>query len=237
MKKRFIDRFSVILLDMGNTFMFDCDDFGPNADYAGTYRRVGGTFLDEETIRRIVGDVFEKMDEDYRDPALYDRFGSVRDYLRRTVSSTRLPEGEEGLLETVFARHEIGRIPSSHAQIIKTLSRTHALGVISNVWSGSDVFRDEFKRTGLDALFSIVVFSSDHGCIKPSGKLFDIALSHFEEDPGKALFVGDNYKADILGAKNAGLSTVWIHDGQVELHNGDPGPDRIVRSLGEILDM
>ena len=237
MKKRFIDRFSVILLDMGNTFMFDCDNFGPDADYAQTYRSVGGTFLDEETITRIVVSVFAKMDEDYRDPALYDRFGSVRDYLRPAVASIRLPEGEEDLLETVFALHEIGRIPSSHAQVIQTLSRTHALGVISNVWSGSDVFREEFKRAGIGELFSIVVFSSDHGCIKPSGKLFDVALKHFGEDPKKVLFVGDNYTADILGAKNAGLSTVWIHGGRVELHDGNPRPDRIARSLRDILDM
>lgn len=51
---RFLDQFSVLLLDMNGTFMFGHDRFGPDQDYFATYQRVGGRSLDRESVLRIV---------------------------------------------------------------------------------------------------------------------------------------------------------------------------------------
>ena len=42
---RFIDQFSVLLLDMNGTFMFGEDRFGEGEDFYRTYRALGGRRL------------------------------------------------------------------------------------------------------------------------------------------------------------------------------------------------
>ena len=55
---RVLDRFKVILLDMNGTFMFGQDRFGPEEDFAATYRRLGGTVdVGVMPSRRLVLDV------------------------------------------------------------------------------------------------------------------------------------------------------------------------------------
>jgi putative hydrolase of the HAD superfamily len=41
-------------------------------------------------------------------------------------------------IELVIAEHEIGTIPEQYVQILKQLSNTHRLGIISDIWSKSD---------------------------------------------------------------------------------------------------
>lgn len=114
------------------------------------------------------------------------------------------------LLEQVFAYHEIGTIPESHVLALQRLRRTHQLGVVSNIWSKSDLYLKEFERVGISNLFETIVFSSDHGCIKPSPFLFAKAIGAFDASGAKTVFVGDSLKRDVAGAKAAGLEAIWI---------------------------
>lgn len=45
LRKRYIDQFEVLLLDMGLTFMFDVDRFNVSDDLTGTYLRLVGNRL------------------------------------------------------------------------------------------------------------------------------------------------------------------------------------------------
>ena len=49
---RFLDQFSVLLLDMNGTFMFGHDRFGPDEDYFATYASLGGRNLDRDSWAR-----------------------------------------------------------------------------------------------------------------------------------------------------------------------------------------
>jgi len=46
--------FAVVLLDMNGTFMFREDRFGPDQDYAATYRALGGRRLAAELVQAIM---------------------------------------------------------------------------------------------------------------------------------------------------------------------------------------
>ena len=118
MKARFIDKFSVILLDMGNTFMFANDRFGPEVDYYSTYRDVGGSKLGSETISQLINTLFNHLLVIGGIPAYYDNFGTVRSYLEELSKSAELPDSELDILENVFAQHEVGLIPDSHVEIM-----------------------------------------------------------------------------------------------------------------------
>jgi putative hydrolase of the HAD superfamily len=234
-RKRFIDDLNVILLDMGNTFMFECDRFGQEVDYYSTYRSLGGNSLSSGLLSLLINRLFEHMLDISRNPDHYDRYGTVEEYLRELPESAGLPAAERKILENVFARHEVGRIPDSHVAILGELRHTHPLGVISNVWSHRGIFEEEFSRAGIGDLFEITIWSSDHGCIKPSPYLFRKALTHFNVEPERVAYVGDNPRRDVAGAKGVGMKAVWINSGNRELPVGIPQPDLTISDLGDLL--
>jgi putative hydrolase of the HAD superfamily len=60
------------------------------------------------------------------------------------------------------------------------------------------------------------------GVKKPNRKIFDYALSAANTDTESSLMIGDNLEADILGAKNIGIDTVFFN-----YHNVIPPEDII----------
>ncbi len=179
MTNRFIDRFDVILLDMGYTFMFDVDRFGEDEDYHATYRNLGGRSLTPEEVRAPITEVLDLMLSAARDPKRVDDFGDVRRFLRESGAASELPPLELDLIVKVFSRHELGSIPPGHAEALRRLRSSHPLGLVSNVWSPSDVFESALESAGIRDLFTVRVWSSDYLSIKPSARLFQIALDAF----------------------------------------------------------
>ena len=235
MAQRFIDRFDVILLDMGCTFMFEVDRFSEHENFGATYRRLGGDFLSDREVNQITLSVLDTLLADYEGLRYCDSFPLVSDYLKALVGEN-LSEREFQLLEDVFALHEIGVIPQSYAVILHQLSQTHRLGVVSNIWSRSDRYFEAFERAGIRDLFEAIVFSSDYKCIKPSTKLFAKAVELVDVQPSKILFVGDSLKFDCTGAKSTGLSMAWINaDSQPVMEMNGFSPDYIIQDLEELL--
>ena len=114
-----------------------------------------------------------------------------------------------------------------------------ALGIITNS-SLPMSFRDQELRTiGLLDLFpKCRVSAVDGGYLKPHPVIFDHALELLGVPAHEAVFVGDNLEADICGAQNAGLRSVFrIHDSQ-ETESGDGiVPDGSVHSFHELLPL
>jgi putative hydrolase of the HAD superfamily len=203
---RLLDHFSVLLLDMNHTFMFDEDNFGSDEDFDATYRVLGGSLLSKEQVQTSIRSCFDKMLGIYRSPENFDNFPSIAETLRR---QDHVPESELALLEQVFARHEQGKVPVAHAELLRRLSRTHQLGIVSNLWSRMEPWMAEFKRIGIADVFTCAIFSSDSRSIKPSPVLFKAALKYFSPE-AKVLFIGDDLERDIKPAKSLGLATAWL---------------------------
>jgi len=232
---RFIDNFRVILLDMGHTFMFECDRFGDDNDFFQTYTRLGGSGLRPTEVKSAIDGLFSRLVADSRKPEYYDDCKPVADYLRTIPETAVLPRAERELLEHVFAHHEVGTVSEHHANTLHGLKRTHPLGLISNIWARSPVFEAELRRAGVIDLFDVLVWSSDHGCIKPSRRLFQQAIAHFDVPAEQMVYIGDNLKRDVAGANGAGMSAVWIRGAGQRLDPKVPTPDLIVTDLNELL--
>ena len=71
---RFIDRFDVLLLDMGNTFMFDVDRFDSEDDLYTTYLNFGGSAVGGSELHQILSDVFQGLIADGKIPENYEKF-------------------------------------------------------------------------------------------------------------------------------------------------------------------
>ena len=230
-----LSRFAGVLLDMNGTLMFGGDRFGPDQDYAATYRTLGGSRLTTEVVQATITACYETMGRIYNDPERCDSFPRVLDTLRTLPHARGLDDGELKLLEDVVAQHERGQVPDPYAVSLRSLARSHPLGLVANILSRKELWLEEFRRAGVLDLFAVTVFSSDGSSVKPSRKLFDQAVSALPVPRSEIVFVGDSLRCDIAGAAGAGLATVWIDRAGSGRRAGDPQPDFVVQDLLDLV--
>jgi HAD superfamily hydrolase (TIGR01509 family) len=82
--------------------------------------------------------------------------------------------------------------------------------VISN--SNGSV-RSILENLGLAAYLDFVLDSAEVGVEKPNARIFQMALERAGLGPGQAVYVGDLYSVDVLGARAAGLPAVLLDPG------------------------
>lgn len=204
----FLDPFDVILLDLNGTFMFGHDRFGPEQDYHATYRACGGGALSKGALTTTMERCLRELLRVYDDPAYFEDFPTLPEAF---ATFAEAPAAELPALCATFAAHELGTVPSAHAAMLRHLSTSHRLGVVSNICGDSSLWHAHFAEVGLANVFTTTVFSSQSRSIKPSPQIFEQALAAFPE-AGRILFVGDSWERDMVPAKQFGWATAWISD-------------------------
>ena len=81
----------------------------------------------------------------------------------------------------------------------------HKLGVISN---REGPFDDVLAEIGLAPYFALALAAGEINAWKPDPQIFLHACQRLEVQPDEAAYVGDNYFADVVGARGAGLMPV-----------------------------
>ena len=84
------------------------------------------------------------------------------------------------------------------------------LGLISNV---EQDMTETLTRLGLPTWLEIVVTSQDTGFNKPRPEIFREALLQAVVKPSEAIYIGDQYQVDVLGARGAGMRGILIDRG------------------------
>jgi putative hydrolase of the HAD superfamily len=64
---------------------------------------------------------------------------------------------------------------------------------------------------GLAKYFDGVFISSDHQVSKPSPYFYNGLIEEFGLKKSECVMIGNDYKADIEGSKNAGIKSLYIH--------------------------
>lgn len=123
------------------------------------------------------------------------------------------------------------------AELLARLKPHYRLGLLSNYPDG-DAIRVSLKRTGLAGYFDAVVVSADLGLVKPHPKPFETLLGRLGTTAAETLFVGDNWLADVQGAKRSGLRAAWLLEREspekFERQPGDHDPDFRVATLADL---
>ena len=205
-----LSQFDVVMFDLNGTFMFGQDRFGSDQDYFATYRQLGGTRLDSDTIKSAITETVEEMARIYDDPQYHDGFPQVSDVLKILATTAFLPEHEQTLISAVIAEHEIGEISQTDKAAITQIAQMNRIALVSNIWSPKDLWVDYLQQEGLYDLFETIVFSSDHICTKPSPKIYQIALDALNVAPNRVLFVGDDPVCDIQMPRSLGMTTARV---------------------------
>ena len=94
--KRLLDKFPVLLFDMGGTFVFDCDKFGSDEDFYQTYCSLGGKALSSQEVIHFIRACFDGMMRDYNNSNCYDNFPTLTEGFQRHANP---PKDELPLLE------------------------------------------------------------------------------------------------------------------------------------------
>jgi putative hydrolase of the HAD superfamily len=72
---------------------------------------------------------------------------------------------------------------------------------------------DTLENLGLPSWLDIVVTSQDSGFNKPQPEIFQEGLRRAGVEPAEAVYVGDQYQVDCVGANRAGMKGVLLDRG------------------------
>jgi HAD superfamily hydrolase (TIGR01549 family) len=166
-------------------------------DFMANYRRIRKEFHDRSNFSRI------------------SLWQEVYFYYCLEFDDQLLETWETDYWETVKAKTIV--FPET-IDVLKRLSSTYRLGLLSNTQgqrrSGTHRL-SEFP--GLEKYFQVIIVAGEDGIPpKPDPQPFRLCLEGLGVNPSEGVYVGDDYRIDICGAKDAGLHAVWIQHHSVE---------------------
>jgi len=137
----------------------------------------------------------------------------------------RAPRIAETFYKTSLAKAEVSR------QVLGRLADRFRLGIVSNFYGNLE---QVCVDTGIARHVPVVVDSAVVGFEKPDPRIFEAALDALGVRPEAAVFVGDSLPRDMRGARDLGMSHVYVAP---EGAKACCPEDRIVGSVSELLEI
>jgi putative hydrolase of the HAD superfamily len=127
-----------------------------------------------------------------------------------------------------FYRPDDILLPDTHATLTALRESGYTLAVVSN---REEPFVTYLDKMGIGHYFHFSLAAGEVASWKPNKAIFEHALQRAGVTASQAIYVGDNYFADIVGAKNAGLNPVLL-----DIHRLFETPDcPVIQSHAQLL--
>ena len=209
-------RFEVILFDLGNTLMYFDGQWNQviREGYAALLQSLlrAGLRLEAETFMAL----FDQRLEQY----YQERDTEFIEYTTAYILKSLLAELGRGSVSAEVIRQALAAMyavsqaywkPEEDAfPTLRLLGQAgYRMGLISNAADDADV-QALVDKAGIRSFFDVILTSAALGIRKPNPRIFHQALEHWGIAPSRAAMVGDTLGADILGAVNAGVFSIWI---------------------------
>lgn len=114
-------------------------------------------------------------------------------------------------------------------EVLQYLRLKYRLHIITNGFQ--EVQTKKLHNSNIAHFFITVTTSEEVGVKKPHPDVFHQALSKADAHPDRSIMIGDTFEADIEGAANVGMDTIFYNYRQ-ESVNGD---FKVVHHLNELL--
>jgi putative hydrolase of the HAD superfamily len=98
-------------------------------------------------------------------------------------------------------------VPGGHALLVELRKRHVRTGIVSNF---DHRLHGLLEALQLRPLLDDVVLPSDAGAAKPDPRIFRLALQRLRVPPSEAVYVGDDPKEDLAGARAAGMAAIDV---------------------------
>ena len=147
---------------------------------------------------------------------------------------------DEGLLRRAvisyaeWRRTTVEVLPGAE-QVLDALRGIVRTAVVTN--GAADVQRWKLRQLGLEGRVDYTIVSEEFGRNKPHPAIFLHAAEKLGAEPSRCLVVGDSLRADIAGAKAAGMWAAWVNREGDELPKHAARPDFVIEGPGEVLDI
>jgi len=203
-------------------------DLPVTSDFLGIDRRTWDGVLHEKSRQRLTGE-------------LSDPFLILRDLAHQidpTIADEKIRQAVAIRIRRF--REALRRTPPANTDLLRQLRKSGLrLGLISNA---DKMEVASWADCPLAGLFDFEVFSCEVGLVKPEPTIYRTCLDGLALSPQECIYVGDGGSNELVGAREVGLTTVFVSGVIAELW-----PERIparmaiadhhIKDLPEILPL
>jgi HAD superfamily hydrolase (TIGR01549 family) len=125
-------------------------------------------------------------------------------------------------------------------QVLKLLNSRYKIALITNTQGQKTTRTHRISLyPELENLFNVIIVAGEGGIPpKPDPEPFRVCLEKLRIAPSEAVFVGDDWRIDVCGAREAGLHPIWLQHHTVrrnwpQVETSDP----IITRLEELIDL
>jgi HAD superfamily hydrolase (TIGR01549 family) len=237
-------KFNVVLFDLGATLIYFDAEWEPimqQAVHVLHARLTGlGYALDATTFPSYYRNT-ARENYRWRNDILTETPAPV--VLRRVMADFGYPSlPDEHVKDALAALYGVSQAHwHSEDDALPTLEalrrQGYRIGLVSNAGYDDDV-QTLVDNAGLRPYLEFIISSAAMGIRKPSPRIFQAALDFFHAAPEQAVMIGDYLEADILGANQLGMGSVWITRRadmtNAAKYDGRILPDRKIAALSEL---
>jgi len=223
--------YDAVIFDLGLTLIYSprikpikkiFKKMGKNIDEVDIQKALA--FADNHFMKNYPGELGKNPKEFYKD------------YLNVVYGYLRLDLSVHDFYDFLFKLHPPRKewiLYEETSEVLKKLKAMNIkLGIISN-WDLTA--RDILRENKIIKYFDDILISAEEGVEKPNSKLFIKSINKLNVEPEKALYVGDNYYDDVIGANSVGIKTLLIKRNSSTKEFGK-GDFEVIGSLKEVFD-
>ncbi len=191
--------------------------------------------MDTQVFRARLQEYYDQRDKDFQETTYHLVLRELlKDLGYADVAEPVLRSALDALYAVTQTNWMLEADTLSTIQALK--SSEYHLGIFSNAGDDQDV-QELIEGFGVRPYFDFVLTSAACFYRKPHPRAFEIALAQWNISPEEAVMIGDSLAADVRGAKELGMQTIWITR-RAQFNAEDVRrfkPDFSVRNLKELL--
>ncbi len=170
--------------------------------------RAQGVSLSVRAFRARLGEYYRQRDKDMRETTYHF---VLRELLKELgypdAAEATIREALDALYAVTQSNWELESDARATLEILK--SQNYKMGIFSNAGDDKDV-RQLLEKFNIRDYFDFALTSAASFYRKPHPRAFEISLAHWSATPAESAMIGDSLEADIFGAKQIGMTAIWL---------------------------
>lgn len=228
----------IIVMDLGGTII---DNY--SIDFTEGFKYLYDNYFNHdvpfESLKEDIDDIYNRCYQKRNNDDFEINFHNYLRYVERTIgfnSNISLDKLEREFIDHAFKSTIVEGV-DKFLKYIKSLGID--IYILSNSCFTKQALIYELSNVGLLDYFKDVFSSADYLMRKPNNLFFNIITKYFKRinrdiNLNDIWYIGNEYKFDVFGSINAGLSSVWLN--RLDEENTNNYDCLVVHSYAELVD-